>query len=1241
MNILLPDKTMKTALLALAICFIGLASNSTTSGLSPSPSANASPTPTSISNPGPNANSSATHKPGPSTNESPTHKPEPSTNASPTHKPGTSANASTTHKPGPSTNASPTHKPGASADASPTSNTLGPSTNASPTHKSGPSAKASPTHKPEPSTNASPTHKPGPSTNALPTPTSISNPGPNANSSPTHKPGPSTNESPTHKPEPSTNESPTLKPGPSTNASPTHKPGASADASPTSNILGPSTNASPTHKSGPSTNASPTHKPGASADASPTSNTLGPSTNASPTHKSGPSAKASPTHKPEPSTNASPTHKPGPSTNALPTPTSISNPGPNANSSPTHKPGPSTNESPTHKPEPSTNESPTLKPGPSTNASPTHKPGASADASPTSNILGPSTNASPTHKSGPSTNASPTHKPGASASASPTSNTLGPSTNASPTHNLGASADASPTSNTLGHSANASPTSNTLGPSTNASPTHKPGPSANASPTHNPGPSENASPTSYNPGASANALSTLRSGTSKGGSRTVKSTSTSGLGPAQTTTPPHTIPPHPEKANFNLGFSLKIDATFSKDLDDKTSPNYMNYSAAFRKVITKAFVDVPGFRQIIIKGFRNGSIICDYTAVFGATTDRTQVVKEIRGSVKGNLQKAKVSGHDVNSNYLEQNINEGLNASKNLMSDICRAEGICDIGYNCSLDHKKVTCTSNCNNMDCGSHGVCQFKVDGQPICRCKKHPKYVYSGDRCEITGEQLLLKSEYIAAIAGGAGGGLVLILVIALICTCVRKRKAKEKRDGPLSAYDEGTRQHWTSRQDGPKGYNNQSYETIEMDHLPIKREKPSLNEEPFSVYQPSNISRPITRASAEFASFMDEGSTSMIHAPPIKTRTDTNYASHHGHDGPSNRNEDARREAGYVSAAAQADILNDVRRHDRMREDHYRTGAERSLDTNRLASVVSGSHANIKEQRRENISVTQNTPQMQIQNPSSLYPSLDHLRRNDYPSVHRQEQSSFRSRDHLRRGDSPSIHRQEEDFYPSRDHPRRDDYPSLHRQEQDVYPSRDHPKRDEYPPIHRQEQDGFRSHDQRDQDIYVPKDRNLERLHREERMSSKHGRHESFGNDRRSFREADRVQQTPVPSPKPRPKTFGDFRHPHSFITVPEPDYGVEHGSGMEHDRGRPSQDNESRDGGQHYRTENHGRVNDSSFARDLQRRGQEIKRSEGRGAKDRLREPRDRRGQWEHSDRRSENWSRHGRDGNEGLHSHHF
>ncbi|XP_046546248.1 uncharacterized protein LOC124256314 [Haliotis rubra] len=494
--------------------------------------------------------------------------------------------------------------------------------------------------------------------------------------------------------------------------------------------------------------------------------------------------------------------------------------------------------------------------------------------------------------------------------------------------------------------------------------------------------------------------------------------------------------PHPGKANFNLGFSLEIDATFSSDLNEKTSPAYLNYSAAFKEKISLAFLGVPGFRYIIINEFRSGSIICDYTAVINATANSTEVIAKIGGPVKQRLQQVDVNGIQINSGYLNRKFIEDLRTSKKLMSSRCNAEGICDFGYSCSDEkaNQKVICTSNCNGNVCGDHGVCHLQADGQPTCRCKTHPKYVYSGDKCEITGEQLLLKSEYIAAIAGGAGGGLVLILVIALICTCVRKRKAQEKRDG---GNVEGIQQQWTSIQDDSKGYHlqRQSYEAIEMDQLPTERIKPSLDEEPFSMYQPS------------------------------------------------------------------------------MREDHYRTGAEKSFDSNRLSRAVSGFYANVNERRRKTISVIQNTPHMQIQNSK-----LD-----------------------LR------------------------------------------------------EQYSFRSHDQMGQDGYVPKDRHLERLYREQLMSDRnHGRHESFRNDRRSLREADRVQQTPVLSPKPRPKTFGEFRHPNSFIPVPEPDYGVDNGSGMEHNRRRPRQDNEPWDRGQLYRSESQGRVNDSAFARDLQRRGQEIR-----------------------------------------------
>ncbi|XP_048238055.1 mucin-3B-like isoform X2 [Haliotis rufescens] len=646
------------------------------------------------------------------------------------------------------------------------------------------------------------------------------------------------------------------------------------------------------------------------------------------------------------------------------------------------------------------------------------------------------------------------------------------------------------------------------------------------------------------------------------------------------TPPPPSMSPHPEKAYFNLGFSLKINATFTNDLKNVTSSEYAKYSKAFKYVLSQVYEEIPGFSHIVIKGFRNGSIICDYTAVITATANPDDVIRRINDTLKKKLQMP-----PVDSKYLQDTWIKDLKAADDEMESICNAENICDIGYKCNGTGNRTKCTSNCEGEDCGDHGVCQLKADGQPICRCKMHPKYVYSGDKCEIKAEQLLLKSEYIAAIAGGGGGGLVLILVIALICTCARKRKAKEKRDGPLSAYDESPGQHWTSHSGDPRRHNNPGYEAVEMDVLPPQRAQHGSGEEPFYVYQPSNITTPMTRASAEYASFMDEGRTGAAHDLHIKNRADTSYTNRYGNDERHNTGEGASRDAGHVPASLEADIIDDVRRHDRMRQAHDRTGP------NRVS--VAGLYPEITKHPRDGISITPNTPQMQIEN--------------------------------------SKLDRREQDVYPSRDHRGQDDEQSRGRYHhgQDGYPSRDHLRRVDSRSLDRREQEGYQSRDQRGQDSYIPRDRNLERLHREERMSDRQRQSPgSFGDDRRSPRETDYGHQPAHPSPLLRQKGLGEMRHPHSFITTPDPDYGVDHGSVTEHDRHRPSQrrDNDAGEGRQLYRNESYGNVNDSQFARDLQRRRTEIK-SQGEGVMDRMIDTRDRRGQWENSDRRNENRSR--------------
>ncbi|KAK6165830.1 hypothetical protein SNE40_022667 [Patella caerulea] len=474
--------------------------------------------------------------------------------------------------------------------------------------------------------------------------------------------------------------------------------------------------------------------------------------------------KTSPTPTAAPKTSPTPTAAPKTS----PTPTAAPKTGPTPTAAP--KTGPTPTAAPT-----TTGPTPTAAPtttGPTPTAAPTTT-GPTPTAAPTT--TGPTPTAAPT-TTGPTPTAAPTTT-GPTPTAAPT--TTGPTPTAAPT-TTGPTPTAAPT--TTGPTPTAAPT--TTGPTPTAAPTTK-GPTPTAAPTTT-GPTPTAAPTTTGPTPTAAPTTTgptpTAAPTTTGPTPTAAPTTT---GPTPTAAPT-TTGPTPTAApktgatptaapDLEIKLSVRCKEIFKPELIEESTDLYKAYEANFTEGLSEAFSGTPGFQKIEVKGFRKGSIICDYNAVFNLLETNENTIKEINTTVVERINKDIALPGPVDKDYTKQSFENFIN-SVDVRRFVNPCIGACPTGKTCSRTSNALYCKDSCDGFNCGAFGQCVLYI-GQPTCRCVETSDVIYSGEKCDEEIEKLLLPTNYIIIISCSIFG---VIIIINIIIVVIKKRKHPQKKN-----------------------------------------------------------------------------------------------------------------------------------------------------------------------------------------------------------------------------------------------------------------------------------------------------------------------------------------------------------------------------------------------------------------------------------------------------------------------------
>ncbi|XP_055959240.1 interphotoreceptor matrix proteoglycan 2 [Patella vulgata] len=224
--------------------------------------------------------------------------------------------------------------------------------------------------------------------------------------------------------------------------------------------------------------------------------------------------------------------------------------------------------------------------------------------------------------------------------------------------------------------------------------------------------------------------------------------------------------------NYGFKLSVRSNEPFNDKLTDKTTDLYKSYEANFTEGLTEAFKGTDGFKEIEVLGFKNGSIICDYNAVFDLLETNENTTKQINTTVVERINNIITLPAPVDKNYTKRQMDDFTNSGEAArFTDPCI--DACPTGSTCSrTSNNGLICRDSCDGFNCGKSGTCVLHL-GQPKCRCDETSDVIYSGEKCDEEIEKLLLSTNYIIIISCSIFGVTIMITIIIVI---VIKRRAR---------------------------------------------------------------------------------------------------------------------------------------------------------------------------------------------------------------------------------------------------------------------------------------------------------------------------------------------------------------------------------------------------------------------------------------------------------------------------------
>ncbi|XP_071148495.1 mucin-2-like [Mytilus edulis] len=263
--------------------------------------------------------------------------------------------------------------------------------------------------------------------------------------------------------------------------------------------------------------------------------------------------------------------------------------------------------------------------------------------------------------------------------------------------------------------------------------------------------------------------------------------------PTTTTPKPTTTTPRHRSIDLSgklvdLNLVIVVMGNFTEDLKNHSSKNYTNLAKQYKTSLNQFYRRLlpAKFKKIVILGFSNGSIKCNYLLEMNAPINESNANSTLQILRNVNWTTDSLAN-------LTLDVNKTTTAQAALSSNdlVFLPPNVCVNNEVLEWDDDgnpicKYKCDTPVYKGKCGDHGECSFTYGGVFRCICKDG----YSGNKCEppkpttttakpIKPDDIALSKIDIIGIAGGIGGGLILILLVALCCVYTKLNKAK-KRD-----------------------------------------------------------------------------------------------------------------------------------------------------------------------------------------------------------------------------------------------------------------------------------------------------------------------------------------------------------------------------------------------------------------------------------------------------------------------------
>ncbi|XP_062904809.1 mucin-3A-like [Mobula hypostoma] len=225
-----------------------------------------------------------------------------------------------------------------------------------------------------------------------------------------------------------------------------------------------------------------------------------------------------------------------------------------------------------------------------------------------------------------------------------------------------------------------------------------------------------------------------------------------------------------DEVEAGVDVTLRITSrNFTKDLEDKESPEYKDFSKDFENQMDNIYRSVEGYRGLKIIKIRKGSIIVDHEVLLAMNTSEgfsdavlNKTVENIKTSLKNSNSAGGNNGFEFDTS--------SITVKKPVLKDNCTSSVPGNAGkyYKLVFTAKGARCVSVCDSarndsMKCGS-GMCGMTNDG-PLCYCDVSQDYWYFGVHCDHT----IHKNGFIAGLSVT-----LIVLVLGLLAIIIYNMK-----------------------------------------------------------------------------------------------------------------------------------------------------------------------------------------------------------------------------------------------------------------------------------------------------------------------------------------------------------------------------------------------------------------------------------------------------------------------------------